>query len=100
MTAVIRFTTRRFDISKEPENPINPIAGASLLWWFREKLAPHHDLPEPEAEDWGWYSNLEWNGRSYLIGACVNLEEGEEPEWLLQIESTAHSARNCSAKTK
>jgi hypothetical protein len=32
---VISFATDAFDPSTEPENPINPIAGHSVLAWLR-----------------------------------------------------------------
>ena len=85
MARVIRFITEKFDVSKERPNPINPIPGESLLVWLRERAQSRVRLTEPDAEDWGWYSYADWNGRQYLIGASVSDDEGER-EWILQID--------------
>jgi len=85
MARVIRFMTDKFDVSKERPNPINPIPGESLLSWLRERARPRVQLTEPDAEDWGWYSYADWNGRQYLIGASASEEESER-EWILQID--------------
>lgn len=85
MARVIRFTTDKFDVSKERLNPINPIAGESLLLWLREQAKPRAQLTDPDTEDWGWYSFVDWNGRQYLLGVSASDDEGER-EWVLQIE--------------
>jgi len=85
MTRVIRFITDKFDVSKERPNPINPIPGESLLRWLRERAAPRATLTEPDAEDWGWYSFLDWEGRQYLLGASAT-QDGNGFEWVLQID--------------
>ena len=52
---LITFTTSRFDITTEALNPINPIAGESVLTWLRRQLAEHgYEATDPQAEDWGW----------------------------------------------
>ena len=86
MAVVIRFTTDYFDVSRERENPINPIPGESLLLWLQERIGTTHAMTPPDAEDWGWYSVLEWEAREYLIGASA--EEGEDGryEWILQVD--------------
>ena len=86
MTRVIRFTTSKFDVSKERPNPINPIPGESLLLWLRSQVLPEIAMSEPDAEDWGWYSSVEWKGRLYMIGSSASEEEGDEREWILQID--------------
>ncbi len=43
-------------------------------------------MSEPDAEDWGWYSSVEWKGRLYMIGSSASEEEGGEREWILQID--------------
>ena len=86
MARVIRFTTSKFDVSKERPNPINPIPGESLLLWLRSQALPEMDMSEPDAEDWGWYSSVEWKGRLYLLGSSASEEEGGEREWILQID--------------
>jgi len=83
---VLCFHTSAFDISKERPNPINPIPGESLLLWLREH-AKDVDVSPPDAEDWGWYSSVEWKGRLYLLGASTSdPEENGEREWVLQID--------------
>jgi len=86
MARVIRFNTDKFDVTRERPNPINPIYGQSLLVWLREKARPQVELSEPDAEDWGWYSSLDWDGRSYMLGASASDEaDGVEREWILQV---------------
>jgi hypothetical protein len=86
MTHVVRFNTDKFDVSKERPNPINPIPGESLLLWLRNQARPDVTVSEPDAEDWGWYSYVEWKGRKYMLGSSASDEEGGEREWILQIE--------------
>ncbi len=90
MNQAIHFKTSMFDVSKEKENPINPIYGISLLEWLREELKGKLEITEPDAEDWGWYSELEFQGNSYLIGACAYFDEGDDPanelEWVIQVD--------------
>ena len=86
MARVIRFTTSKFDVSKERPNPINPIPGESLLLWLRSQTPPGIEMSEPDAEDWGWYSTVEWKGRSYLLGASASEEDDGQREWILQID--------------
>jgi len=89
MHHIISFKTAKFDVSKEKENPINPIYGYSLLDWLREKTKDTIKITAPDAEDWGWYSFLKWNGRDYMIGASVHYEKGDdsihELEWVFQV---------------
>lgn len=85
MARVIRFNTRKFDVSQERPNPINPIAGESLLLWLREQSKPHVALTDPDTEDWGWYSFVDWKGRQYMLGACASDEADGEREWILQV---------------
>ena len=90
MNKAIHFKTSIFDPSKEEKNPINQIYGHSLIDWLIEKLKERFEIDKPEAEDWGWYSYIEWEGRNYLIGACAYYEEGEDPtkelEWVFQVD--------------
>ena len=82
MHPAIEFKTNMFDVSSEEENPINPIYGQSLLLWLRENAAGKIEVPEPDYEDWGWFSNVDWNGRFYMLGASS--DDGET--WILQME--------------
>jgi hypothetical protein len=86
MERVIRFTTDKFDVSKERPNPINPIPGESLLIWLREQVGTKVVISESDAEDWGWYAYADWNGRQYMLGSCaLEEEENGEREWILQV---------------
>jgi len=74
----------------EIENPINPIYGLSLLEWLRIELRDQLVISEPDAEDWGWYSEVEFDGYIYLLGSSALSEEGDDPsseiEGIFQVE--------------
>lgn len=88
MAAVIRFTTSLFDVSKERPNSINPIPGESLLLWLAKQAEGTVSIGPPDTEDWGWFSDLSWGGRAYMLGACAYDDEGGDGrrEWVLQID--------------
>ncbi|WP_260303037.1 hypothetical protein [Xanthomonas sp. 3307] len=86
MHPVIHFRSRLFEVSAEPENPINPIRGSSLLDWLRVRVGHAMVLSEPDPEDWGWASEAECQGRSYLVGAYAEEEVDGNHTWMLQIE--------------
>ncbi len=86
MAKIIRFTTDLFDISKEDENPINPIYGQSLLLWLKNKIQNSYDFTTPNCEDWGWYSMINFEGRTYMLGASCLAENKNKLEWILQID--------------
>jgi hypothetical protein len=88
MHPVIHFQSRLFDVSGEPENSINPIPGSSLLEWLRSRALSDLAMSAPVAEDWGWYSHLDWQGRSYMVGACAHENPDGNHEWILQIEKS------------
>jgi len=87
MAHIIEFKTAKFDPVKEPPNPINPIAGQSVLAWLRQTALPTATVPE--YEDWGWYMEVELEGVGYLVGSvCYDAEEGSagaDRDWLIQI---------------
>lgn len=89
MSLVIHFKTSKFDVSKERENSINPFYGHSLLDWLKSELKDSVQISDPDEEDWGWYSELEYDGRNYMIGACADFERGDDPtaeiEWVFQL---------------
>jgi hypothetical protein len=87
MGVVIRFNSSVFDLASEPTNPINPIPGVSILTWLRSRVPAEFRMTEPNAEDWGWYSNVHCNGRSYLIGASATEESDGNHEWAVQIDA-------------
>jgi hypothetical protein len=87
MVHLIYFLTSRFDIGAEDPNPINPIAGQSVLTWLRDALASHHyTASEPSTEDWGWYIDVRGHGASYLVGASADADSSTpEVEWTVQV---------------
>ena len=85
MHHIITFVTDKFDVTKEDENPINPIYGQSLLLWLKDQVAETILLEKPEAEDWGWYTTINWKGRSYLLGASA-MESDNSFEWVFQVD--------------
>ena len=86
MCHLITFTSSKFDVSSETPNPINPIAGESVLAWLRERLgADGREVTAPEAEDWGWYIYVRSAEGDYLVGASADLDEPAPREWKIQI---------------
>ena len=96
MAFVISFRTALFDVSKETPNPINPIAGESVLNWLRPALASAgYRSTEPDSEDWGWYMDVEGPGGAYLVGASGDADEATtDVEWVVQV----HRARSMKDK--
>lgn len=100
MAQLISFKTSLFDPGQERPNPINPIAGESVLHWIRERvLKGKYASSEPDAEDWGWYIEVDAGESGYLIGAGGEFEEsdrksGADLEWLIQI----HKQRSIKEK--
>lgn len=90
MAHVITFRTARFDVSLEPRNPVNPIAGHGVLAWLRDELArTGYEATEPATEDWGWYIDVVRADASYLVGASADADDSEPNiEWTLQIHRT------------
>ena len=85
MAHVISFDTAKFDLTAEPPNPINPIAGVSVLHWLREALADGYVVSEPAAEDWGWYVDVTRGESVYLVGASAEANDGGDAHCMLQI---------------
>jgi hypothetical protein len=87
MTCVISFTTDRFDISAETPNPINPIAGQSVLLWLKQELSrAQYRVTDPDTEDWGWYMDVEGPHGAYMVGASADAENPTPAvEWTLQV---------------
>ena len=84
MAHLISFDTSKFDLAAEPPNPINPIAGVSVLRWLREALGDGYAVSEPDAEDWGWYVDVTRAGAVYLVGASAEANEGGA-HWMIQV---------------
>jgi hypothetical protein len=87
MAHLISFTTSRFDVRAERPNPINPIAGQSVLNWLRDELTKEQfQTTEPDTEDWGWYMDVHGAGGSYMVGASADAEpDGTDVQWGLQV---------------
>jgi hypothetical protein len=87
MAHLISFSSTRFDIAKETPNPINPIAGESVLQWIRERLRDSpYTATAPATEDWGWYVYVSGAGVSYLVGASAYANnQGRNIDWTVQI---------------
>lgn len=91
MAHLASFVSAKFDVSKETPNPINPIAGESVLIWLQQKLTQagyYCDLPE--SEDWGWYTYAGRDSAEYLIGASADVDiSAYSPEtdvdWIVQL---------------
>ena len=104
MHCIITFKTKKFDLSKEKENPINPICGHSLLDWIRKLSQYRVQISEPDYEDWGWYSYFKFDNQEYIIGASVycekNQDRNSELEWTFQIEKQRSFIEKLSGKNK
>jgi len=86
MHYIISFDTSKFDVTKEDENPINPIYGQSLLNWLKDEVADTVELDEPDTEDWGWYTTIDWKGRAYLLGASAMESNEDGYDWVFQVD--------------
>lgn len=87
MAHLISFRTSKFDISQEMPNPINPIAGQSLLIWLQHQLInAQYKMTEPDAEDWGWYIIVDSVDGSYLVGASAETDNTDLLiDWIIQV---------------
>ena len=87
MAHLISFRTTKFNVRVEIPNPINPIAGQSVLNWLRAQLTnAGYAATEPGTEDWGWYMDVEADGASYLVGASADAESSSPTvEWVVQV---------------
>jgi hypothetical protein len=85
---VITFRSSKFDVTKERPNPINPIAGESVLAWLREQLkSSSYEVTTPDTEDWGWYVYVKAAEATYLVGASADATEytDSDIDWTIQI---------------
>ena len=102
MVHVIQFTTAKFDVSKETPNPINPIAGKSVLVWLRDAIAADGcEATEPDAEDWGWYMHVTYGNDVYLVGASgENDGASAVTDWVVQIHKQRKLVQKIAGKNK
>jgi hypothetical protein len=89
MADLISFRTAAFDPALEPENPINPIAGQSVLAWLRANaLGSEYESTPPDYEDWGWYIEVRDADTAYTVGAICYDEGGSGDvvrDWMIQV---------------
>ena len=87
MAHLVSFRTSKFNVRAEKPNPINPLAGQGVLNWLRGELAKaNYAATEPDAEDWGWYVDVQGNGASYLVGASADADSATpDIEWIVQV---------------
>lgn len=88
MAFVISFSSTTFNTAGERPNPINPIAGESVLNWLRSELVKAgYQATEPGTEDWGWYVDVTSADASYMVGASADASEpAERVDWVIQVE--------------
>jgi hypothetical protein len=81
---LIHFGSRKFDITKEPENDINPIPGQSFLAWLRPRLEELGYMVEgPDTEDWGWYLEVQDAHARHMVGASAIPDD--PVAWTVQV---------------
>jgi hypothetical protein len=102
MAHLISFKTAKFDVSKETPNPINPIAGQSVLSWLRDELATsQYQATGPDAEDWGWYLEVVGSGGTYLVGASADADASDPVvEWIIQVHKHRSSTEKLLGRNK
>ena len=86
MAYVISFTTSKFNVLQEDENPFNEIYGQTLLLWLREEVADRLNMQQPAAEDWGWGADIDCAGQTYLLGASASWDD--ENNYVFQINKS------------
>ena len=87
MKVMICFDSRKFDITAEPPNDINPIHGQSFLAWLRPELeGSGYAVDGPDTEDWGWYLEVAGPSGRYTVGASAmtSIEPGVV-DWTIQV---------------
>ena len=85
MHYVIRFETTKFDVSKEEESRSDPVWGRSLLMWLKDRLSGQFQLEDPDRKDVGWFTTIEWQGRTYQLCASAMEAATEGYEWVFQV---------------
>jgi hypothetical protein len=87
MPYLFAFRTTNFDASKESPNPINPIAGESVLIWLRSVLVEaQYQVTEVAPEDFGWYVEVHGAGAWYMVVASSDAQVSDsESAWIVQI---------------
>lgn len=86
MEYIICFETDKFDAKSESTNDLNPIYGESLLLWLKDQLKEEAEITDPDADNWGWYSYLQWKGKNYILCSSASEEANGHYEWTLQVD--------------
>ncbi len=89
MPYTITFESKRFDLSKEKENPIKPIRGISIGEWLAPILAADGvQVTEINAEVSGWYLSATLAGSKYSVGfvGLPATDDDEAPELVISID--------------
>jgi hypothetical protein len=87
MPYLFAFRTAKFDVSKESPNPINSIAGESVLTWLKSVLVEaQYQVTEAAPEDFGWYVDVYRAAASYMVVASGDVQVTDpERSWIVQI---------------
>ena len=87
MSYLFAFSGTKFDVSKESPNPINPIAGESVLTWLSAALLDaHYQVTEVAPEDFGWFVEVRGGGASYMVVASGDAQVTDsEIAWTIQV---------------
>ncbi len=77
---VFRFESLQFDPASEPKNEFNPIFGYSVAEHLRMefKNRGYNVTDDVDNEDWGWYFDIKFDDRNYMIGTCSYVDADEE----------------------
>ena len=71
MHYIIRFETSKFDVAQEEHQQADSVWGQSLLLWLKDRLSGQFQLEDPGRQDWGWFTTIEWQGRTYQLCASA-----------------------------
>lgn len=98
MPMLIEFLNPTIDSSAERENPYNPIKGLVLGEWIVARLAEQGiKASSVEPEDWGWFTDLSFEGRTYLVGF---IEYEDDGSFLIQIHKQRSFFEKLTGKEK
>ncbi|NRB39223.1 MAG: hypothetical protein HRU20_12265 [Pseudomonadales bacterium] len=96
----VRFTTSKFDVLNEDRDHTNPVYGQSLLNWIKTLTDSPIDMADPEADDWGWYCDIQWRGLPYRLGSSATTLGDGEVQWILHIEKSRTLKESLLGKEK
>ena len=103
MPYTITFESKRFDLSKEKENPIKPVRGISIGEWLAPVLtADGVEVTEIDAKDSGWDLYATLADRRYLVGfvGLPATDDDEAPELIISIDKQRSFIEQLSLKGK